>query len=131
VHSRLGAGLFRSAAQELRQLFDDHPELIGVQYDPTLLPPGSRLRWIRAELDKMLENTDRSDPGLLLAYLGYQLGQREFLVYGLDIAETRAPRDPLLAVLRQVWLGQERTDAAAQPQAAPDAAPGGHPGDAK
>lgn len=104
VHAQLGAGLFRSAAQELRRLFDEHPELIGVQYSPALLPPASRLRWIRAELDRMLEKSDSPDPALLLAYMGYQLGQNEFLAYGLDTAEARAPRDPLLAVLRQVWL---------------------------
>ena len=38
IHSQLGAGMFLSAAINLRGLLVAHPELAGVKYVPALLP---------------------------------------------------------------------------------------------
>jgi hypothetical protein len=46
-------------------------------------------------------------PAFLLAYLGYQTGSREVTKYGLDVAQTRTPLDPLLPLLRKVWLAEK------------------------
>ncbi len=105
IHAQLGAGMMRSAATNLRILFEKHPELIAVRYDERLLPNESRLKWIQGELDRIVGSGDPSpDAGMLMAYLGHQAGSRQLVRYGLAIAEARSPRDPLLAVMRHIWL---------------------------
>ncbi len=109
VHAEMGAGMVRSAAFHLRQLFDQHAELISTRYAQNLLPPSDRLKWLQQELQKAIDAQDQSnlEPGLLMAYLGWQVESRQLTRYGLAIAQEAAPADPLLALLRQVWLGEE------------------------
>ena len=105
VHSQMGAGMIRSAAFNLRSLFAKHPELVALRYDAKLMPDADRLRWLQGRLQKMIgENNRGADPGLVLAYLGYQLEAKPLIEYGLDVAETEAPRDPLMPLLRSIWL---------------------------
>ncbi|MEM9110637.1 MAG: hypothetical protein AAGC72_11495 [Planctomycetota bacterium] len=113
VHSQMGAGMIRSAALNLRGLFADHPELIALKYDGNLMPQTERLRWLQNRLQKMIgEEIHGSPPGLVLAYLGYQLEAKPLIEYGLNVAESEAPRDPLMPVLRRIWL--EGKDAEAE-----------------
>ena len=125
IHAQLGSGLIRSAAFNLRSLFEEHPELIATRYGEKLLPPGERLEWLRGELQRMVDASSSSlDPGLMLAYLGHQVESRQLIRYGLAIAEEAAPRDPLTAVLRQIWLEGRSADAApSSPAATPTPAP--------
>lgn len=109
VHAQLGAGLVRSAAGNLRRIFAEHPELIGVRYQANLMPSAERLEWVRQELEGMIERTNRQEPALLLAYLGYQTNQDELVRYGLALGEARQPNDPLIGVLRRLWL-DDQTD---------------------
>ncbi|MEM9346282.1 MAG: hypothetical protein AAGB26_06680 [Planctomycetota bacterium] len=105
VHSQMGAGMIRSAALNLRGLFADHPELIALKYDDNLMPQTERLRWLQNRLQKMIsEEIHGSPPGLVLAYLGYQLEAKPLIEYGLNVAESEAPRDPLMPLLRRIWL---------------------------
>lgn len=105
VHSQMGAGMIRSAAFNLRDLFADHPELIALRYDEKLLPQTDRLRWLQNRLQKMIgEDTQGADPGLVLAYLGYQLEAKPLIEFGLNVAESKAPRDPMMPVLRKIWI---------------------------
>jgi hypothetical protein len=105
VHSQMGAGMIRSAAFNLRDLFADHPELIALRYDAKLMPQTERLRWLQDRLQKMIgEDIHGADPGLILAYLGYQLEAKPLIQFGLAVAESEAPRDPLMPVLRRIWL---------------------------
>lgn len=104
IHAQMGAGLVRTAATNLRNLFVDHPELIATRYLPTLLPEEARLVWLRERLEEMIGLADTPEPALLMAYLGYQTGNRELTVFGLDKAQARTPDDPLLPVLRRLWL---------------------------
>lgn len=111
VHSQMGAGMIRSAAFNLRDLFSDHPELIALRYDAKLMPDNERLRWLQGRLQTMIDaETHGSDPGLVLAYLGYQLDAKPLIEFGLDVATTEAPRDPLMPVLRRIWLSKEQAD---------------------
>jgi len=110
VHSQMGAGMIRSAAFNLRGLFSDHPELIALRYDEKLLPNNERLRWLQSRLIKQInDETTGSEPGLILAYLGYQMGDdaKSLVEFGLNVAETAAPRDPLMPILRKIWLEGE------------------------
>lgn len=108
VHAQLGAGLIRSAALNLRQLFEQHPEVIAARYSKNLLPPEDRLNWVRGELESMLTGDAAAEAAIMLAYLGYQVDSRQLVRYGLATAEARAPRDPLLPVLRSIWLDDSR-----------------------
>ncbi len=108
IHSQMGAGMIRSAAFNLRGLFSDHPELIALQYETNLLPETERLRWLQSRLQKQIaDDNPGSEPGLILAYLGYQLEAPPLIEFGLTVAEAEAPRDPLMPVLRSIWLEGE------------------------
>lgn len=108
IHSQMGAGMIRSSAFNLRGLFSDHPELIALRYDSKLLPDTERLRWLQGRLQKQIsDESPGSEPGLILAYLGYQLEAKPLIEFGLSVAESEAPRDPLMPVLRRIWLEAE------------------------
>jgi len=105
IHAQLGGGMIRSAAFNLRALFSEHPELVALKYDQSLLPSAERMRWLQRELQEMIaEDIHGAEPGLILAYLGYQLEAEPLVQYGLGIAQERSPRDPLLPVLDRIWL---------------------------
>jgi hypothetical protein len=113
VHAQLGAGMFRSAGMNLRAVLSQHPELIAARYDAKLLPPTSRLQWIQQELqDAISKGEGGKDAPLLMAYLGYQADSRQIVRYGLALAQSKSPRDPLLAVLREIWLDGSDTPSA-------------------
>lgn len=108
IHAQLGGGMVRSAAFNLRGLFETHPELIATRYGQNLLPPAERLEWLQIELQRIIDSeTSSNDPGLMLAYLGHQVESRQLVRYGLAIAEEASPLDPLLPVLRRIWLDQK------------------------
>src|SRR5690606_9155644 len=131
-HAQIGASMFMSATINLRSLLTSNPELIGTRYAPELLPTEHRVREIMARLDELIAAGRGLPPdaGLLLAYLGYQTGDRTAIVRGLNAASVaargseEAPRDErldaLVRVLRDVWLSPE-AGAAKPPGAAPGA----------
>ncbi len=110
IHAQLGAGMFRSAGMNLRALFVQHPELIAARYDAKLLPPESRLQWIQQELQSVISKGEGGkNAPLLLAYLGYQADSRQVVRYGLALAQSKSPRDPMLLVIREIWLDESDT----------------------
>ncbi|MFK7790966.1 MAG: hypothetical protein AB8C95_15920 [Phycisphaeraceae bacterium] len=112
VHSQMGAGMIRSAAFNIRGLFANNPELIALRYDDKLLPQTERLKWLQNRLQKMIgEDIHGADPGLVLAYLGYQLEAKPLIEFGLAVAESEAPRDPLMPLLRKIWVEGKDKDA--------------------
>lgn len=111
IHSQMGAGMIRSAALNLRGLFANHPELIALRYESNLMPATDRLRWLQNRLQKMIgEDIHGADPGLVLAYLGYQLKAKPLIEFGLNVAESEAPRDPLMPVVRKIWLKEKNAE---------------------
>lgn len=111
VHAQLGAGVFISAAMNLRDALTKHPETMGVRYAPGLLPRPGRIVTIVERLDDLIKHEpERSrDAGLLLAYVGYQTQQPALVDRGLRAARvlpSGAPEDQmsrLSDVLREVW----------------------------
>ncbi|MBL9030334.1 MAG: hypothetical protein JNM80_01330 [Phycisphaerae bacterium] len=111
VHAQLGAGVFISAAMNLRDALTKHPETMGVRYAPGLLPRPGRIVTIVERLDDLIKHEpERSrDAGLLLAYIGYQTQQPALVDRGLRAARalpSGAPEDQmsrLSDVLREVW----------------------------
>lgn len=107
ANAELGAGLFRSSALTLRRVLTEHPQLVTLQYDAKLLPNAERAKFLQQELQRMVNDRENAaDAGLLMAYMGYQLESRPMVRYGLAVSETYAPRDPLLPVVRAVWLDE-------------------------
>jgi hypothetical protein len=123
AHAQLGAGMFLSAAVNLRELFAERPELIGVRYAPELLPAPVRGLAVTAQLREGLKDADTAKAAaLLLAYMGYQGLTRDTLDgpartspdpqairEGLDALEARAASSTeseraLAKLLRSVWL---------------------------
>lgn len=104
VHAQIGAGLVRSAALNLRTALERHPELIATRYDARLLPKADRFERAAKDLKEMTRTTGRAEPPVLLAYMGYQVNQPALVRLGLDQAQAVAPTDPLLVLLRRIWL---------------------------
>ena len=105
AHAQVGAGLYVPAALTLRRLLASHPEMIDVQYDQSLMPNRVRLRSaIGALQDRLQERRDRGLHAFLLAYIGHQIDDRDLVESGLAVMDEVDPDDPLLNVLREVWL---------------------------
>lgn len=114
IQAQIGAGLFRSAAQNLERLLRSHPEMTPVRFGDKLLPGKDRIEVVRGLLRENIarDNDYGRDSALVLAYLGHQTGNTEDVRDGLDAIErirqaTGASHDPLLDVLRVVWLKED------------------------
>ncbi|MCC7205312.1 MAG: hypothetical protein IT441_09555 [Phycisphaeraceae bacterium] len=118
VHAQMGAGMIRSAAMNLRDLYGAHPELIAARYESRLLPPKSRLEWLAEELEKDLEVTDGpvAEAGLLLAYMGYQTDNTSWLSRGLAAVKQVNPQDELAVLLEVIWASPAPTPEPAEPK---------------
>lgn len=117
VHAQIGAGTFVSAAISLRAVFTQHPELIAVRYDPSILPAPDRLDLAIERLRQIIVErpSQARDAGLLLAYIGHQRENLPMVREGLDAYDRAlragqvggvAPDDSfsrLGALLREVW----------------------------
>jgi len=120
VHAQLGAGMYRSAAFNLRQVFAEHPELIAARYAARLLPQQRRLEQVSTELQRLASQPrSASDAGVLLAYLGYQTESPTLTRFGLAVTEANDTRQDLLPLLREIWL--DDADPALAPSSSPDA----------
>lgn len=111
VHAQMGAGMFLSAASNLRALLRAHPEMAAVTYESTLLPRAQRLQSLAEALRESAQRNDAfgRDAALLLAYLGFQTGAATDINAGLEAIQRineylAAEADPLDEVLRAVWL---------------------------
>ena len=121
MHAQLGAGLFLSAAANLRGLLVAHPELMGTRYGPNLLPPRERAGTLVSQLKADLAKESGAlgeDGALLLAYLGRQFSTPVWLEQGLKELRARAkPDDPsnevFVSLLEQVWGAPAPTPAKA------------------
>lgn len=111
IHAEIGAGMYLSAAINLRALFLDHPEITAAKYGPELLPAKDRTQVTFERLTQLSGEGDGRgrDPALLLAYFGYQMGNVKAMNMGLERMVAGAPTDRadqltrLATLLREVW----------------------------
>lgn len=118
VHAQIGAGLYLSAAQNLRRLFTDHPELVASRFAPEIAPQGQRAEEIKSRLrDELGKATEKSalgrDAGLLLAYLGHLESDTDAVRQGLGEFVRRVPEgdtaDAALGeLLKAVWTEEKK-----------------------
>jgi hypothetical protein len=114
AHAQIGAGLYLSASLTLQSLFRFQPEMIDAEYDEGLVPNRVRLLQARDELTGRLDETrDRVSNAFLLAYIGRLLDDRAVVEQGLAAMEDAEPDNPLLKLLKAIWLaeddGQQKT----------------------
>lgn len=105
IHAQIGAGVYTSAAINLRDLFRANPELVGVRYGSAALPTADRLTSVRADLTSRIDAGSRmkADLGLLLAYIGYQTADADAIRVGVTAMRTQEG-DPLIDLLDGVWM---------------------------
>lgn len=120
IHATLGLGLLMSGGTNLRTYMVEHPEMIPVRFDTTLLMPKTRADHIAGLLTTDLERVDGPllpDAGLTLAYLGRQYDNQLWLAKGLDAMGTQTKSDPqgqqLREILIKVWLNPAKPAAPA------------------
>lgn len=126
VHAQIGAGMFLSAALNLRMTLGEHPEIIGTWYGESLLPQSARSDAVIAELRSNVASGDRLgfESAALLAYLSYQRGDKAGTIEGLDAVERLAAQygrqidSRFVELVRRVWLPL-LDKRASQPDAAP------------
>ena len=107
INAQIGAGLFSSAAVNLRSHLRDHPEAITLRLPRAVLPAANRLVVISARLRSNIANDEsrlQSDSALLLSYIGYHTQNRPMTLEGIEAFEIIAPDDRLGPVLRKLWL---------------------------
>jgi hypothetical protein len=94
IHAQLGAGMYLSAALNLRTILFEHPTVVSARYDASLLPDAGRLPEIVAALREGVRMAGDEAPGvgglrrarasgLLLAYLGRQTGDEAMVAEGI------------------------------------------------
>jgi hypothetical protein len=136
VHAQIGAGLYMSAAANLRELIAARPEMIGVKYGAKVMPSAERLKTTREQLAKAAARTDTAlagDAGLLVAYLGYQAGDLAAVdaglkAFGAKIEPDNAADLALLELAAKVWKSPVPADLPVLERApAQDAAPAATP----
>ncbi|MGP1273620.1 MAG: hypothetical protein ACTS22_09835 [Phycisphaerales bacterium] len=108
VHAQLGAGLFLSAAVNLRETLNSNPVLVGASYADDLIPSEERLRVLADRLAAQARDggPEGRSAALLLAYVGHHLGDDSLIERGLDRIDLEV-QDPLSQLLRIVWLDDD------------------------
>ncbi|MFG0260123.1 MAG: tetratricopeptide repeat protein, partial [Phycisphaerales bacterium JB041] len=107
THAQIGAGLYLSAALNVRQLIITNPEISGMRFAANLLPEQPRLDEIIPALrDGLSSLTSGADSGLLLAYLGHQLDRPDDIRDGLAALREHGDESEqrLADLLQGVWL---------------------------
>ena len=107
ANSQVAAGLQITAATTLRRLFMTWPEMIDTRYSLDILGSAERIREIAVESLKKSEGSKyESDYGLVAAFVGHQLSDRELIEKGIALLE-RNPNERILSeALRGIWLRQ-------------------------
>jgi tetratricopeptide (TPR) repeat protein len=119
VHSQMGAGVYMSAAVNLRDVLAKHPEMIAAKYGESLLPAKDRLGKINDELETLMSTNSRPEAALLAAYIAFQQDRSDLMRRSLDELSKRSPNDPLVPLLRRIWS----TSIEFKPRLAPEPEP--------
>ena len=122
THAQISGGLLASAANNLRELLTNHPEVAGVRYAKELVSPDDRVKIVKTDLEARMGINAKGlgplglqpvrDAGLVYAYFNFQLGDRAGVERGIEAMLARIPdkdepslADQRLALFcRGVWL---------------------------
>jgi len=111
INAQISAGMYLSAAMNLRNLYRAYPEFITVRFDEKLRARGQRLDLIRDQLRARCERDTgiALDAAFLLAFVGYQTENADDMKAGFEAIEriqksSAGQPDPLYAVLKAAWM---------------------------
>jgi hypothetical protein len=115
LNAQIGAGLYVSAASNLRLLYEAHPEVIGMRYTGSTVPGQDRLKATIGEMRENIAKAKREgmpppdEAAMLLAYLGYQTADAAATREGIAaLRETKnGASDPLVPLLDGVWISKD------------------------
>ncbi len=111
ANAELAAGLYQSAAYNLKFVFGRHPQLTALRYDLKALLPATSLHAAQRQLQRMF--TQKSDlAAFLLAYMDYQTGRTENLKATLTQWGNWKNSGPWPVILKKAWLKAENSKAA-------------------
>ena len=130
INSQLGAGLYVSAAVNLRSLYTRSPEVIPLRFTGAAVPPIERMTALLVDLRQQVSHAKdqgippRAECAFLLAYVGYQLENTPAVRDGLAESkalqtQNQAQAEPLLDLLEAVWLYRDVRAIPASPVPAP------------
>lgn len=117
LHSQIGAGLVMSGSVNLQGLLTEHLEIVSIRYAGDLLPSEERIRDLivvlreRAGLNESPSYITKEPvevrvaSGLLMAYLGYQIGDANEMEAGLALVREHGtnPDQRLARLIGQIW----------------------------
>ena len=108
ANAQIGAGLYRSAEVTLSGLFRKHPAMIDVGYEADLLPSPIRLRLASQSIEAIIAKDPGGSGGMgvVVAYIGRQLGDRTMIRRGLELMDG-SRNASLVPRLRAVWLAEK------------------------
>ncbi len=102
ANAELAAGLYQSAAYNLKFVFGRHPELAALRYDFKALLPSASLQASHRQLHRMF--TQKSNlAAFLLAYIDYQTGRSVELKSTLHQWANWKNSGPWPAILQKAW----------------------------
>ena len=103
ANAELAAGLYQSAAYNLKFVFSRHPELTALRYDLKALLPATSLHASHRQLQRMV--TQKSDlAAFLLAYIDYQTGRSAELKSTLNQWAQWKNCGPWPTILQKAWI---------------------------
>ena len=111
ANAELGASYYARAEAHLRDVFTNHPELLGAQYDLTSMLGEQRLKTIIKDLKEVAKkDTNEPRPLFLLSYIAYNTGHEQEALGYLDLADKRADgKNPFYKLLRENWSLPEKS----------------------
>ncbi len=118
AHSEFGAGLYSSAAHDLKFVFIRKPEMVSVHYDVASFIPAARQEYLMEDLQKLTDKKDAADTAsFLYCYLCYQTGRSAAMQMELKKWGERQNHDEWQIVLSKAWTQKAATT---EPAAAGD-----------
>lgn len=117
ANSQVAAGLPLAAGISLRRTFRSNPELIDVRYDQPLVASAEVQRATAASAQRAAGRSpgDASSYGLVVAYIGHQIGDAELVAQGLALMADDSHDLELLKLLRAIWSPASAGSSAPQP----------------
>jgi len=103
ANSQLAAGLYESAAYDLKFLFHRHPELMGVHYDLPAFMTQARLDFVTTDV-RTLAHKGVQAACFLACYLDYQEQRQDSLVQDFADWFAHHPTDAWGPVVEKAWV---------------------------
>jgi len=104
AHASLCAGLYESAASDMKLLFTKKPEMIAVRYKLESFLPAQREEFLLRDLAGLSQRKSGNSASFLIAYIHYQAGRTAASKAELDRQALREWRDGWEKVLRKAWF---------------------------